>query len=702
MNVTNFFENFVSASKKKKPRKRKDPSQEHHKKENLESDSTMQSEEGGRRGRERQKQKHSARDCLVPQASGIDHEQSGPSDSELIVGSFDQNGLPGSLRKKKKRKGRNSAGSQITDMDSSDAQGTAAASNESASGWAQVSDWDAVAGSHIDSAEDSIRENTSGMSPPKKKKKKKKVNKRTGMDRSSSQSCVAETESSYAEGSSLDADSLAPDLQQCSEMIGGSVNGGNSQFQTQETDVRSPRKKKKANTDRLAPGFKQLSEVITGSFDSDVYEFHTQETDIKSPGSGKKKKVSTNSLSPKKKKKANTGTLASEKKKKVNTESLAPGFQRLSEMITGSVDSDASESETQETDTRNPRKKKNRKHNQDSRELQGSGSGSSKEGAASHTSEPDDEDLSSALAELNQTLQSESGEVVGSVESTDEAEGSPHATAAGSKKKRQTTSEKASSSKSPKAEKLQRREDASRVHSPGKTNKEKVFKSVEYIGSDDSFSRSVEWPSYGISESGTDGVLHSSSSTGKKSVATACYLCDEGMPGREAYIAHLAQDHEKLSYQCRKCNMGLSSAVLLKCHLKVCKFQGSVDMSTPFRCPLCPLSYSYQKSLQRHKQVEHKLGKAVHAQCRHCQREFTTSFRAKKHMEKCVEGLADRLPTHGNLSCAQCGKLYSSKQSLSYHMRTIHQEHLFDCLCGKQFRGSTYYYAHVKLCPVSG
>ena len=269
-------------------------------------------------------------------------------------------------------------------------------------------------------------------------------------------------------------------------------------------------------------------------------------------------------------------------------------------------------------------------------------------------------------------------------------EGGPQAAAAEKKKKKRLKSKKvsASPSKSSKA-------DAVVGQSHGK-----VYKSVEFIENDDSSSSSDERPNHSVSEA--NSVSQPSGSAEENSAATAsvCYICDQDMPSTEVYIAHLAQAHGKLSYLCCKCRKPLSSEEQLKCHMKVsCRFKDCEDKVAPFHCHLCPTSYSQEKGLQRHKRLEHGIGRPVHATCQHCGREFTTSFRAKMHMAKCAEGLLEQMkPRHEDVECDHCGKLFSSPQSLCYHVRTLHMKHVFVCVCRKKFRGSSLYYKHAKVC----
>ena len=302
------------------------------------------------------------------------------------------------------------------------------------------------------------------------------------------------------------------------------------------------------------------------------------------------------------------------------------------------------------------------------------------------------ENSPSAQAEMSQSLGSEGEEAVSNAESSHEADRRPQGAAAGDRKKC-PKSKKVSSSKTKQAEKKQ---SASILQSPVK------IKSVEFIEneSDDSSSSRDEGerPNCNTAESHENGASQSSGASNHRWDSAKCYLCKEAVSGKEAYIAHLAQEHRKLSYRCRKCNKALSSEEHLMSHMKiVCQFKGCEDMLAPFHCHLCPLSYSRKSCVQKHLQTEHGTGKPVDAKCRHCGQEFTTAFRAKVHMLKCAEGMC-KVPKHGDYECYQCGLLYSSSQSRSYHVRTDHLKHVFVCLCGKKFRGSSYYYYHRKEC----
>ncbi|XP_070207500.1 nucleolar and coiled-body phosphoprotein 1-like [Littorina saxatilis] len=249
-----------------------------------------------------------------------------------------------------------------------------------------------------------------------------------------------------------------------------------------------------------------------------------------------------------------------------------------------------------------------------------------------------------------------------------------------------------------------------------------LFKSKEFIESDDSsLSDSTQMPSKSNKNIGDESRpkhkdLHNSKQNSRGNhvpgpsrfqafwSGKTCYICDAVMADRDTYIEHLAECHDKLSYQCKKCLKCMTSRMQVRNHLDVsCGLKEASDMITPFRCKLCPLVYSHGSSCRRHEASEHNLHPNLRTEfkCQHCTMEFTRAHRLRQHVEKCREGLLLLPPAlwgdKGRM-CEECGKAYASKQSLSYHKRTMHRHERFICMCGKKFLGSTHYYKHSNQC----
>ncbi|KAL8575322.1 hypothetical protein ACOMHN_003156 [Nucella lapillus] len=190
-------------------------------------------------------------------------------------------------------------------------------------------------------------------------------------------------------------------------------------------------------------------------------------------------------------------------------------------------------------------------------------------------------------------------------------------------------------------------------------------------------------------------------SPGEKSKKTTlCYICQANMSSKKEYIRHLARQHEKLSYQCPRCSRPLSSKSLMKHHMQTsCHMKGTGDsMIRPFHCQLCPLSYTSIHNMHRHFLCEHSVRKGVDFKCEHCGKPFSCLHRAKQHAVKCREGLVARSLREKTFECDFCHKMLASSSSRSHHVRSIHKNHVFHCICGKQFRGSSQYYNHRKAC----
>ena len=178
-----------------------------------------------------------------------------------------------------------------------------------------------------------------------------------------------------------------------------------------------------------------------------------------------------------------------------------------------------------------------------------------------------------------------------------------------------------------------------------------------------------------------------------------CYVCREPVSGKEDYVSHLAERHRKYVSQCPKCLCRLASQDQIDQHLAtVCRMKNTEALVGVFRCCHCPLVYSRRRSLWRHVATEHKKTKNVLWTCQHCGKEMTSKHRADEHKQKCVEGLLKQRKKDGDYPCNTCGQHFTAKDSLYYHRRTIHDGHVFECLCGMQFRTSSRYYAHKSQC----
>ncbi|KAK7481413.1 hypothetical protein BaRGS_00027369 [Batillaria attramentaria] len=188
---------------------------------------------------------------------------------------------------------------------------------------------------------------------------------------------------------------------------------------------------------------------------------------------------------------------------------------------------------------------------------------------------------------------------------------------------------------------------------------------------------------------------NASSADSKRKGSSVCYLCNWFMSDKKVYIKHLAKVHGLLSYQCPRCNRGCSSQKQLVVHMTVACVK---EKMLPPRqvCTLCPMMYTKKTDLFRHLKTQHTAGIKDSFKCTHCGKLFVRKDTMVSHQTTCL-GREDRTQQEKErVLCGVCNKDFASKPSLAYHIRTIHNNVLHKCHCGKVFRWSKDFYAHRK------
>ena len=76
-------------------------------------------------------------------------------------------------------------------------------------------------------------------------------------------------------------------------------------------------------------------------------------------------------------------------------------------------------------------------------------------------------------------------------------------------------------------------------------------------------------------------------------------------------------------------------------------------------------------------------------QCERCEAAFATSSSLSRHKGECGK----------MIQCMDCGQEFSGRSSLADHMRSVHVDLPYDCVCGKRFKWRTNLSRHKKQCP---
>lgn len=145
----------------------------------------------------------------------------------------------------------------------------------------------------------------------------------------------------------------------------------------------------------------------------------------------------------------------------------------------------------------------------------------------------------------------------------------------------------------------------------------------------------------------------------------------------------------------------------------------SQERNTPFFvCDVCGSTYRKQSTLKEHYRLKHMqipmrfsckiCGKAFsrrkflifhinqHANCTpyscsKCSKRFSSHYSRERHQKRCNE--------IGQEQCPHCGKLYVHSQAVLDHIKAVHDNMRYNCVCGKVFKWRTSFSKHTKRCP---
>ena len=193
-----------------------------------------------------------------------------------------------------------------------------------------------------------------------------------------------------------------------------------------------------------------------------------------------------------------------------------------------------------------------------------------------------------------------------------------------------------------------------------------------------------------------------------------CSECDVSYRNPSALQSHIEKVHEGKKHQCTTCGEMFQSLIRLETHVAK-----KHERNKLYECPSCNSTYMTKETLEKHIAFVHE--KSSGHLCPECGENFQTKRQMKDHIIVVHEGKGFECPfcnkilnssvsrnghirsIHGGkkpepMKCSQCDKIYSSINSLTIHMRAVHEKKRpFAChLCDLSFGQSGNLKTHLK------
>ena len=151
-----------------------------------------------------------------------------------------------------------------------------------------------------------------------------------------------------------------------------------------------------------------------------------------------------------------------------------------------------------------------------------------------------------------------------------------------------------------------------------------------------------------------------------------CPSCEKSFLRPQFLNRHIKTDHKDME-TCDECGEMLPNIVSLLKHIE------SVHISPDVTCPVCDKSFKSENEVKQHLQDFHKEGKKSKSVGQ------DESSEPKKKSAK------------GNFQCQSCSKSFVQKQSLTRHVKSVHDKVLHSCdQCGKTFTQKDHLGRHIS------
>ena len=151
-----------------------------------------------------------------------------------------------------------------------------------------------------------------------------------------------------------------------------------------------------------------------------------------------------------------------------------------------------------------------------------------------------------------------------------------------------------------------------------------------------------------------------------------CDVCGKSFTQKESLRLHKKQ-HGGVKFQCDWCGQKFKTKANLRIHV-----EGVHENQRPIKCEKCPATFSVKSSYTRHFRNCHTENRKH--ECDICGQTFKEAHHLKTHK------MAKHSENRERFSCNQCQKDFAKKQTLTTHIKIVHENIKVRCeLCGKRF-----------------
>ncbi|GAB0087909.1 hypothetical protein DMENIID0001_022740 [Sergentomyia squamirostris] len=169
---------------------------------------------------------------------------------------------------------------------------------------------------------------------------------------------------------------------------------------------------------------------------------------------------------------------------------------------------------------------------------------------------------------------------------------------------------------------------------------------------------------------------------------TICEVCGKEFANKSRLEHHMTSHMDGKPHQCPHCEKCFKWTFALSRHLKL--HEQSDDEVKLFKCQICGKTYKFERYLKFHIKNIHE--KQNEYKCKWCKKSFISQAELLAHWKTHNEGIflsdtnANIARMVSDIQCAECGKIFRSRDSLKKHM-SLHTGNLpYTCeICGKGF-----------------